>query len=103
MTEFGVFTYCAAIGFASAATISNFYQWVTSKRADFHVAQTNLPGMVVAVLISMFGGPFIVVQKVVAGLRAQEIRAIPAVLGVLVAGMWSVCAGIFYLSLILSA
>jgi hypothetical protein len=103
VTEFGVFTYCAAIGFASAATISSFYQWVTSKRADFHVAQTNLPGMVVAVLISMFGGPFIVVQKVVAGLRAQEIRAIPALLGVLVAGMWSVCAGIFYLSLLLSA
>jgi hypothetical protein len=91
------------VGFASAATISSFYQWVTSKRPDFHVAQTSFPALVIAVLISMFGGPFIVVQKVVAGLRAQEIRTIPALLGVLVAGMWSVCAGIFYVSLLLSA
>jgi hypothetical protein len=51
----------------------------------------------------MFGGPFIVVQKVLAGLRSRELRALPAFLGVLVAGMWSVCAGIFYISLLISA
>ena len=53
-------------------------------------------GLGLAVVISMFGGPFIVVQKVVAGLRAREISALPAAVGVIVAGMWSVCAGIFY-------
>jgi hypothetical protein len=57
----------------------------------------------VVVLISMFGGPFIVVQKVWSGLRAHELRVLPALLGVLFAGMWSVCAGVFYVSLLISS
>ena len=103
MTEFGVFAYCAAVGFVAAATIASFYQWVTSERADFSLAKTGAPGLILAIVISMFGGPFIVVQKVISGLKAQEISALPAVLGVAVAGMWSVCAGIFYISLLLGA
>ena len=103
MSELGVFAYCAAMGFVAAATIASFYQWVTSERADFVVSRQTGAGIAVAVLISMFGGPFIVVQKVWAGLRKKELRALPAVLGLLVAGMWSVCAGIFYVSLLLHA
>jgi hypothetical protein len=103
VSEFEVFLFCAAVGFASAGTIASFYQWVTSERADFSISRPSLAGWVVVVLISMFGGPFIVVQKVLAGLRSQEIRALPAVIGVVVAGMWSTCAGVFYLSLILGA
>jgi hypothetical protein len=103
VSEIGVFAYCAAMGFVSAATISTFYQWVTSERADFAVARASFAGIVVAVLLSMFAGPFIVAQKIVAGLRTREIRILPALLGVVVAGMWSVCAGIFYVSLLISA
>jgi len=103
VSEFEVFLYCAAMGFVSAATISSFYQWVTSQRADFSVGQASLGSLVIAVLLSMFGGPFIIVQRVISGLRARELRAIPAALGVIVAGMWSVCAGIFYVGLLLSA
>ena len=103
MSELGVFAFCAAMGFVSAATISSFYQWVTSEPADFSVERRSLAGVVVAVLVSMFAGPFIVVRKVIAGLRSQELRALPAVVAVVVAGVWSVCAGIFYLSLLVSA
>ena len=103
MSEFEVFLFCAALGFASAGTIASFYQWVTSERADFGISRPSAVGWLVVVLISMFGGPFIVMQKVLAGVRTHEIRALPAMIGVVVAGMWSVCAGVFYLSLILSA
>ena len=103
MSEIGVFAYCAAMGFAAAATIASFYQWVTSERADFVITRQTGVGMAIAVLISMFGGPFIVVQKVWAGLRSRELRAVPALVGVAVAMMWSVCAGVFYLSLLISA
>ena len=51
----------------------------------------------------MFCGPFIVVRKVVAGLRARELTVLPALVGVVIAGMWSVCAGIFYVSLLIAA
>jgi len=103
VSEYVVFVFCAAFGFVAAATIASFYQWVTAERADFSFARTSPPAIVLAVLISMFGGPFIVAQKLLAGVRAHELRAIPACLGVLVAGMWSVCAGMFYISLLIGA
>ena len=103
MSEFGVFAYCAAIGFVAAATIATFYQWVTSERAELFAVRPTVPGVVFAVLLSMFCGPFIVVRRVLSGLRAREITALPAMLGVLIAGIWSVCAGIFYVSLMVSA
>jgi hypothetical protein len=102
VSELGVFAFCAAMGFVSAATISNFYQWVTSEPADFAVERRSMTGLAVAILLSMFAGPFIVVRKVIAGLRAQQLRALPALLAVIVAAMWSVCAGVFYLSLMVS-
>jgi hypothetical protein len=90
------------MGFVSAATIASLYQWITSERANFLIGRRSFAGMAIAVLISMFGGPFIIVQKVWTGLRANELRALPALLGVLAAGMWSVCAGIFYVSLLIA-
>lgn len=103
MSEIGVFAYCAAMGFVTSATIASFYQLVTSERADFLLSRKGPLGIVLAVLISMFGGPFIVMRKVVTGVRSKEITALPAALGVIVAGMWSVCAGIFYVSLLMTA
>ncbi len=103
MSEVGVFFYCLAMGFVTAATVASFYQWVTSQRADFSVREGGPGGLVIMVVLSAFCGPFIVVQKVLAGLRTNEINGLLALAGVIVAGMWSVCAGIFYVSLLLSA
>ena len=102
MSELGVFAYCAAVGFVSAATLSSFYQWVTSEQADFAVARPTPVGLVLTVVISMFAGPFILWRKVLAGLQTREISVVPALFGVALAGMWSVCAGIFYLSLLIA-
>ena len=51
----------------------------------------------------MFCGPFIVVQQVLDGLQFAELKVLPALLGAIIAGMWSVCAGIFYVSLLIGA
>ena len=51
----------------------------------------------------MFCGPFIVVRRVVEGLKSQELKVLPALVGTVIAGMWSVCAGIFYVSLLVAA
>lgn len=103
VSELGVFAYCAAIGFVAAATLATFYQWVTSERIELFAVKPTVPGVVCAVLLSMFCGPFIVVRRVFAGLRTREIAFLPAVGGVLIAGVWSVCAGIFYVSLMVTA
>ena len=91
------------MGFVSAATISHFYQWVTSKHFDFSLERPSALGLATAVLVSMLAGPYVVVQKVFTGLRSQEMRALTAIAAVAVATMWSVCAGIFYLSLLVGA
>jgi hypothetical protein len=91
------------MGFAAAATIATFYQWMTSERAELFAPRASALGLFLTVLISMFAGPFIVVQKVWTGLRSREIRMLPAAAGMVVAAMWSVCAGIVYVSLLVSA
>jgi hypothetical protein len=103
VSELGVFTYCAAVGFVVAAVISTFYQWVTSESADFSISKAGVGGVVFCVLLTMFGGPFIVARKVVAGLRKREIGTLAAFVASLIVGMWSVCAGVFYVSLLVSA
>ena len=103
VSQLAIFAYCAAMGFVAAATIATFYQWVTSEKAELFSARASVPGVVLVVLVSMFAGPFIVASKVLAGIRAGEIRVIPAIVGAAVAGMWSVCAGIFYVSLLVTA
>ena len=103
MSQFGVFVYCLAVGFVIAGTISSFYQWVTAERADFSMSRSGIGGVLLVVIISMFAGPFILVRKVVTGLRSHELSVVPAAIGMVLAGMWSTCAGIFVLSLVISA
>jgi hypothetical protein len=103
VSDLSVFAYCGAMGFVTAATIATFYQWVTSERAELFAVRPSVPGLAFAVLLSMFCGPFIVVRKVVTGLRSRELTVLPAAVGVVIAGMWSVCAGIFYVSLLVAA
>ncbi len=73
MSDFGVFAYCAAMGFVAAATIATFYQWVTSEARRALRCARELSGLAFAVVLSMFCGPFIVVRKVVTGLRSREL------------------------------
>ena len=103
MSELAVLAYCAAVGFVAAAVIASLYQWITAERADFLVGRASVPGILVSVLITMFAGPFIVARKILLGLRSKELSALPAVIGAILTGMWSACAGIFYVSLFISA
>jgi hypothetical protein len=36
-------------------------------------------------------------------LKSKELKVLPALVGTVIAGMWSVCAGIFYVSLMIAA
>ena len=103
MPELAVFAYCAAVGFVAAATLSSFYELVTSRRADFSLPGGGLSKIAVVLVMSMFAGPFIVIQKLIAGLSSREISIIPAAFGAIIVGMWSVCAGVFYVSLLIAA
>jgi len=103
VSNLAIFAYCAAVGFAVAATIATLYQWVTSERPELFAVRSNVLGLMFAVVLSMFCGPFIVVRRVFEGLKSNELKVLPALVGTVIAGMWSVCAGIFYVSLLIAA
>jgi hypothetical protein len=103
LVELLAFLFCAAIGFAMAGTVTSFYQLITAEPADFLTARPGIVGNVAAVLLTMFGGPLIVSRKIVAGLREGRLTLLPAAFGVAVVGMWSVCAGLVFLSLLIAA
>jgi hypothetical protein len=103
MSDMLVLAFCVVFGFASAGAISSFYKWVTSQNADFSFPEASFRAAAVTILVNMFAGPFILTRKVIEGVRTKEVRAIPAVVGGVIAGMWSAVAGIFYISLLLTS
>lgn len=103
VAELLAFVFCAAVGFAMAGTVTSLYQLVTAQPAEFLTARSSVAGNVVAVLLTMFGGPAIVTRLIVAGLRDGRVTLVPAALGLAVAAMWSVLAGVFFLGLLITA
>lgn len=97
-----MYLFCAAFGFAAAGVITCFYQLVTSQTAEFATEWRGWPAALVAVLLSMFGGPFILARKVYIGVRLGEMGAMPAMMFVGLCLMWSVCAGVLYIDFALS-
>ena len=103
MAEVLALLFCASIGFAIAGTVVSFYQLVTAEPADFLNARSGVLSGIIAVLLIMIGGPVIVIRKIIEGLRASRVAPPVAALGVLVASAWSVLAGMFFLSLLITA
>ena len=97
MSSYLVYSFCAAFGFATAGAITCFYQLVTSETADFATEWHGWSAALIAVLLSMFGGPFILARKVFTGIRLGEMGAMPAMMFLGLCVMWSVCAGILYI------
>ena len=97
MSSSFVYLFCAAVGFAAAGAITCFYQLVTSETADFATEWHGWWAALIAVLLSMFGGPFILARKVYTGIRLGEMGALPALVFVALCAIWSVCAGVVYI------
>ena len=103
MLSLGIFLYCAAMGFVIAGTVATFYQWVTSERAQFLAGGSSIAGIIGGIVVTMFGGPFIIARFVLNGLRSREIRPAVALTAAAIGAMWSVFAGIFFVGLLAAA
>ena len=99
MQSYLVFLFCAAFGFAAAGAITCFYQLVTSETAEFATEWRGWSAALIAVLLSMFGGPFILARKVYVGIRLGEMGALPAIMFLGLCVMWSVSAGVLYIDI----
>ena len=94
-----MFLFCAAFGFAAAGAITCFYQLVTSETAEFATEWRGWWAALIAVLLSMFGGPFILARKVYIGIRLGEMGALPAMMFLGLCLVWSVSAGVLYIDI----
>lgn len=103
MLSLGIFLYCAAMGFVIAGTVSTFYQWITSERAQFLSGRQTILGLIGGIAVTMFGGPFIIARFVLAGLRSRELQPGLALAAAAVGAMWSLFAGIFFVGLLVAA
>ncbi|WP_156953261.1 DUF6949 family protein [Afifella pfennigii] len=101
MSELQVLVFCAVTGFVAAATVASFYQWVTSQPADFRITAYSWSALSVTALLCVAAGPFIVAQRVRAALASEGTKLVPVLFGLAVCGLWSVCAGTLFLSLLI--
>ena len=99
MQSYLIFLFCAAFGFTIAGVITCFYQLVTSRTAEFATEWHGWSAALIAVLLSMFGGPFILARKVYVGIRLGEMGALPAIMFLGLCLMWSVSAGVLYIDI----
>jgi len=94
VSQFGFYLNILAVGFAVSGVVSSFYQLVTSERADFLPFSKSPSAVLLAILLSMFAGPFIIANKVWTGLVSREARAPLIAVLVLICGLWSFYSGV---------
>jgi len=99
-----VLLFSAGFGFAVAGAVSSLHRLLTADGAGrLPNAGRGFSGNLAATLLIIVGGPFVMAEKALAGLRARRFSGAVAGIGLLAAFLWSVCAGLFYMSLMLAA
>lgn len=90
----GLIFFIIAIGFVSAALLSNLVQLKTDDPNDFYLPVNNGPRMVLVFIICMFSGPYLVIRNAI--VFANNFGMPPYVLGCCfgVSILWSLCSGI---------
>ena len=94
MSQIGFYLSVFAVGFAMSGVAASFYRLVTSQSADFLPFSSSFRGNIVAVLLSMFGGPFIIACKVRNGLKSREMAVPLVAFLVITCTIWSFYSGV---------
>jgi len=94
MSQIGFYLSILAVGFAMSGVAASFYRLVTSEKADFLPFSSSFTGNIVAILLSMFAGPFIIAGKVRNGLKKQEMTGPLIALLLLICSIWSFYSGV---------
>jgi hypothetical protein len=93
--------YAAATGFVSAGFLASLYQLVTDRPPGFLVDSEGLAAQLVAVLIGIFAGPFIIMRNALRGRRIERRPLGWLAASACIAAGWSLCSGIVLLDVAL--
>jgi len=101
--ELVLLAFSGLLGFVVSGVLGSLYQLVTSRPPAFTLPSRTAVGALGAFLLFAMIGPFIIAcaawRRDIGGSRSLAVSAG----GLAVAGLWSVCSGIFVASFIVSA
>ena len=94
-TELIIALYIGCAGFVAAGVIGSFYQLVTDEPPRFSFAVDSIFGALISFAICLLAGPFIIMRNAIRGRRIEGRPIGWLVASSTIAGMWSVCSGLF--------
>lgn len=101
LSELLIALYIGCAGFVAAGVIGSFYQLVTDQPPRFSFAVDSIFGAFASVGVCVMAGPFIIMRNAIRGRRIEGRPIGWLVASSTIAGMWSVCSGIFVMQLAL--
>jgi cytochrome c biogenesis protein CcdA len=94
--------YCAAVGFVAAGIAASLYKMATKEPPKFRLLGQGWVAVATTFMFCALTGPAIIVDLVLKT-RFAERGAVPmALVGLVVAIVWSACSGILVLGLVLT-
>ncbi|MEJ8475536.1 DUF6949 family protein [Roseibium algae] len=94
--------YIGSAGFVAAGVIGSLYQLLTSQPPKFNMAVESLLGTIAAVSVCLMAGPFIIMRHAIRGRRIERRPLGWFVASSTIAGMWSLCSGLFVMNFAVS-
>lgn len=97
-----VFALC--IGFALAGALTSAYQALARRSAGFGLLQERVtPQRFAAVPFLVFAAPFIIMRNTLLGIRLERGRFEFVMVATVIAGLWSMMSGTFFLMMLRAA
>lgn len=91
-----------ALGFAAAGLLASGFEWLTQRRASFHLLQTGDFRAAACVPVLVFSAPFIIVRNTINGRRYEQRNIMFVMLATMIACIWSLMSGRVVLDLLMN-
>lgn len=94
MSDWTIWLFAAASGFAAAGFLGALHQCLTGSRPVFRVSLRSPVHLVWGFFVCMFAGPQIVTAGALRRWRQKQLPVTVLLLAVMLSLVWSLCAGI---------
>ncbi|WP_428641066.1 DUF6949 family protein [Roseibium sp.] len=93
--------YIACAGFVAAGVLGSLYQLVTKEPPRFNFTGESVLSFLAGMFMCIFAGPFIIMRNAIRGRRIENRPLGWLVASSTIAGMWSMCSGLFVMNVAL--
>ncbi len=93
--------YIACSGFVAAGVLGSLYQLITKEPPKFNFGGETIMAFMAGLFMCIFAGPFIIMRNAIRGRRLENRPLGWLVASSTIAGMWSMCSGLFVMNVAL--